>query len=101
MARFALKGDSRRDGGLKCGLEDPEGGVTMVGVGVLEGELASVLPSEDNGPLSLDMHAGHALRSVIAESELSLGTWGGDLCGGMMSARLTSTCLNNSALSQK
>lgn len=37
LARFALKGEARRDGGLECGLEDPDGGVTMVGVGVLEG----------------------------------------------------------------
>lgn len=37
LARFAPKGEARRDGGLECGLEDPDGGVTIVGVGVLEG----------------------------------------------------------------
>ena len=37
LARFVPTGEARRDGGLECGLEDPDGGVTMVGVGVLEG----------------------------------------------------------------
>ena len=37
LARIALEGEAWADGGLECGLEDPDGGVTMVGVGVLEG----------------------------------------------------------------
>lgn len=37
LARFARKGEARGDGDRECGLEEPDGGVTMVGVGVLEG----------------------------------------------------------------
>lgn len=37
LARFALKGEARGDGGLEWGLEEADEGVTMVGVGVLEG----------------------------------------------------------------
>ena len=53
------------------GLEDPDGGVTMVGVGVLEGYewLFSGLPKEDNRAPLVDMHAGQALKSAIAEWE--------------------------------
>lgn len=59
LARFALRGETRPEGGLECGLEDPEGGVMMVGVGVLEELLASILPDEDKVGFTVDMRAGH------------------------------------------
>ena len=37
LATLGLKGETRRDEGLEFGLVFPEGGVLMVGVGVLEG----------------------------------------------------------------
>lgn len=60
LARFALRGETRPEGGLEYGLDDPEGGVMMVGVGVLEELLASILPNEDKvGFTTVDMRAGH------------------------------------------
>lgn len=52
---FGLKGEARRDGGLELGLEE---GVMMVGVGVLEGYLASGMLNEANRLLSFDIQAG-------------------------------------------
>ena len=56
---LGVKGDSRRDGGLERGLEV---GVMMVGVGVLDGYLASGTTIEANRLLSFDIHASCTLR---------------------------------------
>ena len=66
LASFAPRGDVRRDECWESEVDDADGGVTMVGVGVLEGYVASILPMEDNGPFSCDIHLGHTLRSAIA-----------------------------------
>ena len=61
---FDGKGDARRDGGRDKGLEE---GVLMVGVGVLEGYLASDVANEGSNLLSLDIHASQTWRSAIAK----------------------------------
>ena len=57
------KGDARRDGGPEVGLEV---GVLIVGVGVLEGYLASKAPREGTCLMSLDIHAGQTWKSAVA-----------------------------------
>ena len=49
LASFAPRGEVRRDECWESELGVLDGGVTIVGVGVLEGELTSILPNEDSG----------------------------------------------------
>ena len=63
---LGVNGDSRPDGGLERGLED---GVTMVGVGVLEGYLASGLTIEASKLLSFDIHTSYVSRERNRSSE--------------------------------